>query len=428
VRSRFAVATAALAASAFGIRIAYLFVMRDRLHYGLDTIWYELVAGTIAKGHGVVDPATFYSFRGSVPTAFRPPLYPTFLAALIKFVHESRLTYQLAGCVVGAVTVVLTVLLGRRVAGARAGIVAGALAAVSPVLLAVDVSVMAETIYVPLVLGAVLLTLDAVAKPAWWRFGVAGLLVGAAALARGDGIVLVVVMLLPAALLAGGPAWRPRLLHAGAALLAVLVVVGPWIARNQHRLGQPTLATLDVATTLAGANCRASYYGSDLGSWDHACTVRPGDDRLSEVELTRSLEKQAARYARGHVVRLPLVGTVRVLRLWGFYDPAGEARREAVESRNEQWQLVAWAWHLPVAALAIYGFVVLWRRRRAQCLVLLSVVLAVTLTGLLTYGKSRLVASAEPILLVAAATAIAQLTNNPALRRSAPGPLGPFPR
>jgi hypothetical protein len=406
VRRRFALATVALAAGAFGVRVAYLFAMRDRLHYGLDTIWYELVAGTIAKGHGVVDPATFYSFRGSVPTAFRPPLYPTFLAALIKFVHDSRFTFQLAGCVVGAATVVLTALLGRRVGNARVGIVAGVLAVVSPVLLTVDVSVMAETIYLPLVLGAVLLTIDAMAKPAWWRYALAGLLVGAAALARGDGITLVLVMLLPAALLAGASSWRPRFAHAGVALLAVLVVVGPWVARNQHRLGQPTLATLDVATTLAGANCRGSYYGDDLGSWDHACTVRPGDDRLSEVALTRSLERQAARYARDHVVRLPLVGTVRVLRLWGFYDPAGEARREAVESRNEKWQLVAWAWHLPVVAFATAGFVLLWRRRRAECLVLLSVVVAVTLTGLLTYGKSRLVATSEPIMLVAAATSI----------------------
>jgi 4-amino-4-deoxy-L-arabinose transferase-like glycosyltransferase len=285
-------------------------------------------------------------------------------------------------------------------------------------LLAVDVSVMAETIYVPLVLGAVLLTVDAVAKPAWWRFAAAGVLVGAAALARGDGITLVLVMLVPAALFAGGGAWRPRLLHAGVAVLAVLVVIGPWVARNQHRLGQPTLATLDVATTLAGANCRASYYGSDLGSWDYACTVRPGDDRLSEVQLTRSLEQQAGRYARGHVVRLPLVGSVRVLRLWGLYDPAGEARREAVESRNEKWQLVAWAWHLPVVAFASYGFVLLWRRNRAQCLVLLAVVAAVTLTGLLTYGKSRLVASSEPILLIAAAVALTHLWVSRSVSRS----------
>jgi dolichyl-phosphate-mannose-protein mannosyltransferase len=426
VRRRFALATAALATGAFGLRVAYLFAMRDRLHYGLDTNWYELVARTIAKGHGVVDPATFYSFRGSVPTAFRPPLYPTFLAALIKYVHGSRLTFQLAGCVVGAVTVVLTAVLGRRVAGARVGLVAGALASVSPVLFAVDVSVMAETIYVPLVLGAVVLTVDAVTRPVWWRFAAAGALVGLSALARGDGITLVLLMVLPAALFAGGGGWRPRLLHTGVAVLAVLAVIGPWVARNQHRLGQPTLATLDVATTLAGANCRASYYGSDLGSWDHACTVRPGDARLSEVQLTRSLEKQAARYARHHAVRLPLVGPVRVLRLWGFYDPAGEARREAVESRNEKWQLVAWAWHLPVVALAGYGFVLLWRRRRAQCLVLLAVVAAVTLTGLLTYGKSRLVASSEPVLLVAAATAAVEALS--ALRRSAPGPLGLCPR
>ena len=133
----FVSALTAIAAGALGLRIAYVMAMRHRIHFGLDAIWYELVSGTIAKGDGFVDPQRFYSFRGSVPTAFRPPLYPTFLALVSKTAGDTRLTFQLAGCVAGTVTVVLAGVLGRRLAGPTVGLVAAGLVACSPILLAV---------------------------------------------------------------------------------------------------------------------------------------------------------------------------------------------------------------------------------------------------------------------------------------------------
>ena len=58
-------------------------------------------------------------------------------------------------------TVALTGLIGRRIAGPRVGLLAAALAAISPILIAADGSMMAETVFVPLALGTMLLALHA---------------------------------------------------------------------------------------------------------------------------------------------------------------------------------------------------------------------------------------------------------------------------
>ena len=61
-----------------------------------------------------------------------------------------------AGCLVGALVIVVVGLLGRRVGGPRVGLIAAALTALYPHLLAADVSLMSESLYA-LVVGIVLL-------------------------------------------------------------------------------------------------------------------------------------------------------------------------------------------------------------------------------------------------------------------------------
>ncbi len=148
---RFARWLLGICAVALALRVAYVLSFSSHLHFGLDAVWYELVAGTLAAGKGFVDPAKFYGHGVLVETAFRPPLYPLFLAGVNKTIGGSRTTYQLAGCVLGTCTVAFVGQIGRRIGGTAVGLGAAALAAVSPALIGIDASVMAETIYIPLV-------------------------------------------------------------------------------------------------------------------------------------------------------------------------------------------------------------------------------------------------------------------------------------
>ena len=63
---------------------------------------------------------------------------------------------------------------------------------------------------------------------------------------------------------------------------------------------------------------------------------------------------------------------------------------------------------IPVAALAVYGFLLL-RRRHVQILPMGGIVLAVTVSAALVYGGQRFRTAAEPVLVVAAAVAVVHL-------------------
>src|ERR1700689_4379779 len=83
-RNQFGLALGAIVALGFIARVAYALTIGQRLTFGLDTIWYELQAGTIANGAGYVDPHAYYGLSRLVPTDNFPPLWPAALALAIK--------------------------------------------------------------------------------------------------------------------------------------------------------------------------------------------------------------------------------------------------------------------------------------------------------------------------------------------------------
>ena len=424
-RQSFGSGLAGVAIVGLAIRIAYVLAFGARIHEGLDSLWYRLVAGSIVSGDGFIDPDKAYAHGVSVATAFRPPLYPLFLAGITKSIGNSTLTFQLAGCVMGVVTVVLVGYLGKRVGGSAVGLCAAALAAGYPIFLAVDAAVMSETIYLPLVTGCVLAVYRAIERPTAARWSLVGALSGAAILTRGDAMVVLAVLVVPAALLGTKLPWRRRFIFAAVSVNAAALVVAPWVIRNQQRLGTPVVATLQTGTALAGAYCTNTYYGKSLGSWSFDCTTRPDQAGLSEVAYNNELQRDAVRYLRDHAGRLVVVAPVRVLRQWSLYDPVGGAHFEAIESRNFKWQILSWAAYLPVAGLAAYGLVLL-RRRRAPILPMVAMIVAVTATAAMTYGQQRLRISVEPVLLVAAAVAIVDIVDIGGVRRNGGTPVEPF--
>jgi 4-amino-4-deoxy-L-arabinose transferase-like glycosyltransferase len=413
-------ALAVIAAAGLVLRIAYVRWFSSHIQFGLDALWYELVAGTVAAGHGYVDPAHFYGHEQLVATAFRPPGYPFVLAAVAKVVDGSQRNFQYAGCLLGVATIVFIGLLARRLAGDTVGLLAAGLAAVYPAFLAIDASVMSESLYLPLVVVFLLLVYAALDRPSVSLWIAVGAVAGLCALTRGDALVLAPVVVVPALWSLRTRLPRRRVLFGLVALGAGIVVVAPWLIRNQRELGSPTIATLDAGSAVAGTNCPSTYGGTLLGSWDPAC-ARTDVPNVSETDLTRDLERDGARYAAHHLGRAPLVVVARVARQWGAWNPVSEARLEAVESRNATWQLLTWAVYVPCACLCVYGLVLL-RRRRVRIQPLVCVLIAVTVSAALTYGKQRLRVAAEPVILVGAAVALVDLASRFSRRRQPSAP------
>jgi 4-amino-4-deoxy-L-arabinose transferase-like glycosyltransferase len=397
----------AIAVVAFVVRVLYVQLVARHVALGFDAVWYTLVSGPLAHGKGFVDPQTYFTTGRRVATAAHAPLYPAFLAVVTRMVNSHRDTFQLFGAAAGTLTVVCTGFVGRRIGGNTVGLIAAALAAAYPSLIAVDGSLMSETITIPLLTAMVWLALVTIEKPTWWRYALLGVIGGLGALARPD-VLLAAAFVIVAAVVAPTVTIR-RFASAGIAVVALLVVVSPWLLRSAARVDTPTLATTSTAQTVSGANCATTYRGTLIGYWDSACVNEASRGTLSEASWSGKQTRQGIRYAAGHVMELPLVVGVRELRAFGLFNPRQQARLEAIETRSYHWQLLAWVLWLPVFALGIYGLIRLARSQGRAALPLFAIVAATVLTVALSYGNQRFRTSCEPAFLVGTGVALAEL-------------------
>src|SRR5205807_3574540 len=128
-----------------------------------------------------------------------------------------ELAHRSLGALLGAGTIVLIGLLGRRVSGERVGILAAAIAAVYPILVAADGALMSETLYGLLIAAALLVALRLLDREPGLPLAAAlGALVGLATLTRAEALLLLPLLAWPVA----ARAQARRLLLAGASTVA----------------------------------------------------------------------------------------------------------------------------------------------------------------------------------------------------------------
>lgn len=374
-----------------------------------DEAYYSALGNLIANGDGFIRPGEALGEGISVPTAERAPLYPLTLAGLAELGATGPDSQRLLGTISGAGMIVAVGLLGRRLAGPRTGLLAAALAALYPTLIAADGALMTESLYGMLAALALLAAYRLVEAPGPGRAALLGGLVGLAALTRGEGLFLLPLLLVPLVRRPGG------LRAAAIVCLTFVVVLTPWFIRNWTTFDRPVLIATEAGETLAGANCEAVYYGSDIGKWEVDCVrlSRPGTaPGFNEAAEFNETGRDGIRYALDHLDRVPAVGAVRLARTWGLWEPfqVPEGRSTAVTRAG----VMVYFLLLP---LALYGFVLL-RRRGVPVWILITPVITVTLTTLAAYGSVRFRHSAELPLVVLAAVALDDLGRRIAGRRA----------
>ena len=418
---RFARVLAAIAAAAVALRVTFVLVVDPVVPRIGDASAYHLLARGLASGAGYVRPFDL-SLLGRVrPTAEYPPLFPTLLAALDRVGLGSVGAQRLALCALGGATVVLIGLLGRRAGGRRVGLVAAALAAVSPMLFLSEAILMAEALAVPLAALAALLAYRALENPSGARFAGLGVALGALVLTRAEGVALA-ALLVPVLAFRAGPDARTRFARAATALGVALCVVAPWTIRNAIRLDGFVPVSTNAATLVDGANCDAAYHGPLTGLWRETFSSGGGgaddgqeaacfegfavtDPGFSERAAAAEHLGEGIGYARAHLSDLPRVATVRVLRTFGLWQPRAQADYESLEGRPRRAQQTGTVLGWFVLGLAAFGAAVLHRRRRPQW-PLLAPILSAVVVSALTYGQQRFRAGAEPALCVLAAVAL----------------------
>ncbi len=70
-------------------------------------------------------------------------------------------------------------------------------------------------------------------------------------------------------------------------VLAVVVVLAPWVGRNLVTFKDPTYISTGDGRALLGANCAQAYDGQGLGNWHIGCAnAHPNADESVESRRT----------------------------------------------------------------------------------------------------------------------------------------------
>lgn len=378
-----------------------------------DPVLYSILAEHLANGDGY----TYGDQPDQGVTAYYPPGYPLALAAVlwtVRLVADAS-AFDVAvwlNVVLSLATIVLVFALGRRLAGVGVGLVAAACWALWPNLVFHSGVVLTETLFLFLLVLALLLALgapEAAARPGVARLVAVGVVFGLALLVRPVSAVLgpvFVVLWWRAG--ARAALWRLALL--GAVTVAVLV---PWSVRSTLAMDAPVLLSLNVGDNLCiGHNPDADGGFGDLGEHCYAAS----ELRRPEAETRRNSENvdRALTYIRENP-GTTLRRTVSKARITLEDDSDGLAASEDYGARpivssgtRDALRRVANGWYAAVCVAAVGGAVVAVRRRDPAPRFLFLVVggLAQLVSPLLTFGDPRFKMPLYPTLAVCAAVGV----------------------
>lgn len=401
-----------LVALALALRTAAAIAGLD-VRPGSDTDIYERLAARLYEdgAYGIPGSQSPYDFAPG------PSLFATAVYALTGGV--SPLAARLAMALAGALAVVVVFLLGRRLAGPRAGLVGAALLAVYPVPIYYTGKLTAEPIAVLTLPAAVLAFLWARdrGRP-WWAWAAPGALFGVTALLRPEYLAFAAVFALLALAVAARRDGLLRGAVAGAVLaVAFAVVVAPWTVHVTRDLGR--------FTPISTGGGKALFIGSYLpGDGLHDGVKREllqrfegrGDvplEELRQISMTPLLDRVARRHPElPRDAALQRVGRDNLTR-YARERPLALARMVVVKMGN-MWQgsgapsrsAPGAILHFTVLAAGLLGLAVLALRRRWEAIPLGLLVGGITVIGGLLLAGTRRNVPLMPLVMALAGVGV----------------------
>ncbi|MDP8958575.1 MAG: glycosyltransferase family 39 protein, partial [Actinomycetota bacterium] len=181
-----------------------------------DEPGYDSMAREFLAGYGFTWPG-------------RVPLYPLWLAGVYWIFGASYEVVPYVQALLGVGTVLLTYLLGRRVFGPAAGLVAATAVSVSYVMIHQSLHLLSEALFTPVLVMVAIALWDAFQRPTAGRLVWAGLWTGVSSLVRPTLLFFAVAALVVFAVAWGRRRGPRRALVYG---VAVMIAVAPWVIRN----------------------------------------------------------------------------------------------------------------------------------------------------------------------------------------------------
>ncbi|HKG36373.1 MAG TPA: glycosyltransferase family 39 protein [Solirubrobacterales bacterium] len=406
--SRAALALAVVFAIGLGLRLDY--AIRAPHEPVDDSRAYARIAASLHEGDGFTqgdDPR----HRALQPATNYTPGLPLLVAGVYELRGEvDRAAARTVLAILSALAIPLTFLLGKRLGGTAAGLLAAVPIAIYPALLDYTGMLMTEPVGTAVLAGLLLAFVRACEASSPGRWALAGVLQGALAMLRPECLLLVPLLALAAAWLRSrraGRSWRatavPVALMAGCACLVIL----PWTVRN--------LVVLDRLVPLSTGGGQLLYQGGYVPAGPDSEDITP--TLLEEHPwIRRELGPLPGPIYRGQVVEelaareYPGEDPDVALRRMGrdqYFDNLTEQPLDlAAFVAGKVW--LAWtgtvrtvmerpvwkAFHLSLMAFALIGLVLGLRRRSPEAVAIAVVVATATLS------QAVFIASPRRVLLV----------------------------
>jgi 4-amino-4-deoxy-L-arabinose transferase-like glycosyltransferase len=372
-----------------------------------------------------------YGFIPGVPSAYTQPLYGFFLIPLYWIAERNWLVIGIAHVLVAVATALLVYELGRRVADTRVALVAALLTTLHPYVVWHDVHMNREILDQLLAVTAVLLTLvvaegrNLAGSKVLLASGALGLTLGLMVL--GNVRTLFIPLVLAAYIV-----WRRGWVLAPAVALGVAVlVVSPWVVRNDVSVGCFAITT--DARALWKANNEHTLETLRAGKWiddvplegtplspqdAHAIYERTGRVvRVDECAQMRFYREKAFDFMREHPGEKAKLGAYGAKLLWQPWVFQTEGRPGKGTWLDLGRSIAEPVFMVLVYAFALYGLTLLPRHFLVLTLALLAYQ---TVMAILFVGATRYRVPWDFLVMIpAAAGAVRLLQLVPATRASA---------
>jgi 4-amino-4-deoxy-L-arabinose transferase-like glycosyltransferase len=358
-----------------------------------DAASYDNLAARLSRGMGYVR-----SWGNPVPTAYRPPGYPMFLALLYAIFGRHHWVVGIAQATMGMMSCLLLYSLAAGLLGGRKGRLAGLALAVYPNHIYYASLVMSETLFVTLMLVALWM----LARRPPFRAShllVAGIAAGLSALVKPNAILLWVLAAAWLIATERGPRRAAKVL---VFVLPLAAIISAWTLRNIQAMGAPILIS-----TNGGVNFYIGNHQGATGAY-HFPSDNPVLAFTSELERQRQGYRLGIEFIRSHPAQWLLLVPRKILWLvlgeadgvrWGFGDTPWPGGKPHVIILGAIATLAYW----PLLLLGLAGMVRLGFRSR-RGLLLSLVPISWVITHVMFFGGPRFHFSLIPIFALFAAT------------------------
>jgi 4-amino-4-deoxy-L-arabinose transferase-like glycosyltransferase len=401
------------------IALAVIVVVGFALRVGSALEPLDVRPGTDSAIYASVAEQLYEHQRFALPGSASPydwsPGAPLFYASIYYVtggVHPGAV--RLVVALLGALTIVLVYLIGRRLGGPLAGLVGAGLLALYPTIIFFTGKLLSEPLATLTLAGTVLSFMWASDKGrAWWAWAIPGVLLGLTAFARPEYLAFVIVFALLAL-------WRGGLVPALVLAAAFALPVAPWAAHVSSVEGRfVPISTgggkaLFIGTYLPGNGLHLDVKRELLRQFRGMENVPASE--LSRISMTPLLNRVASKYpdlprdaalqkigrenATHYLTHQPFdfAGMV-VGKMWHMWQGSGAAGRATLGT----------LYQYLVLALGLAGFVLLALRRRWEVVPIILLVLGVTVLGGLLLAGTRRNVSLMPLVMAVAGVTVAWL-------------------